>query len=67
MAGALVGAWLGFGVVDGLASLLTTIAGAAAGANLTLVLLDIAWARQADDRLPSHDATETLAASPTTG
>jgi pimeloyl-ACP methyl ester carboxylesterase len=67
MACALVGAWLGFAVVDGLASLLTTIAGAAVGANLALVLLDITWARRAEDRLPSHDATETLAASPTTG
>jgi pimeloyl-ACP methyl ester carboxylesterase len=46
VSGALVGAWLGFNATDGLAALLTTIVGATVGANLTLLLLDIAWDRQ---------------------
>ena len=45
-AGALVGAWLGFNATDGLLALITTIVGAAVGANLTLLALDIAWDRQ---------------------
>ena len=40
--GALVGAWLGFHAATDLLALLTAIAGAAAGANLALILLDIA-------------------------
>jgi hypothetical protein len=46
-AAALVGAWLGFHATQGLAALLTSIIGAAVGANLILVALDIAWERQA--------------------
>ncbi|HEX6354963.1 alpha/beta hydrolase [Actinophytocola sp.] len=45
VAGALVGAWLGFHAMDGLLALLTTIAGATAAANLVLLALDIAWER----------------------
>jgi hypothetical protein len=41
LAGALVGAWLGFHVTSGLMAVVTTIAGAAVGANLTLILLDV--------------------------
>jgi len=41
--GALVGAWLGFNATTGLLALITTIVGAAVGANLTLIALDIAW------------------------
>ena len=40
-AGALVGAWLGFNATTGLLALVTTIVGAAAGANLTLIVLDM--------------------------
>jgi pimeloyl-ACP methyl ester carboxylesterase len=65
--GALVGAWLGFNVSVGLAALITTIVGAAVGANLTLLALDIAWDRQERDRFVDTDAKETLEARPSTG
>src|SRR5438270_9847900 len=39
--GALVGAWLGFHATDGLLALITAIVGAAVGANLSLLTLDI--------------------------
>ena len=42
--GALVGAWLGFHAMEGLAALLTAIVGAAAAANLLLIALDVAQA-----------------------
>ena len=42
VAGALVGAWIGFNTTAGLLAVVTTIAGAVVGANLTLILLDIA-------------------------
>ena len=58
--GALVGSWLGFNATEGLLALITTIVGAAAGANLTLVALDIAWDRQALDRVADTIAKETL-------
>jgi pimeloyl-ACP methyl ester carboxylesterase len=45
MSGALMGAWLGFNTTPGLLALVTTVAGAAAGANLTVIGLDITWAR----------------------
>ena len=41
MASALVGAWLGFHATTGLLAVITTIVGAAVGANLTLLALDI--------------------------
>jgi pimeloyl-ACP methyl ester carboxylesterase len=63
--GALVGAWLGFNVMEGLFALLTTVAGAVAGANLTVLGLDIAWDRQARDRFAA--AEETPVAQPSTG
>jgi pimeloyl-ACP methyl ester carboxylesterase len=63
--GALVGAWLGLNVAEGLIALITTIAGAAAGANLTLLGLDIAWDHQARDRLADR-APETVATHPST-
>jgi uncharacterized membrane protein YfcA len=43
VAGALVGAWLGYTVTTGFLALVTTIAGAAVGANLVLLVLDITW------------------------
>ena len=63
--GALVGAWLGFNATDagfGFIAPLVAIFGATAGANLALLLLDIAWDRQARVRSEAGDATE---ASPT--
>ena len=48
--GALVGAWLGFEVADGLLALLTTLAGATAGANLALIALDVRLALAARGR-----------------
>jgi pimeloyl-ACP methyl ester carboxylesterase len=47
LAGALVGAWLGFNVLSGLFAVITTIVGATAVSNLALLVLDIAWERQA--------------------
>jgi|KBSMisStaDraftv2_1062788.scaffolds.fasta_scaffold19490_2 pimeloyl-ACP methyl ester carboxylesterase len=51
VSGALVGAWLGFNAASGMLALVTTIVGAAAGGNLTLLALDIAWDRSAHDRV----------------
>jgi pimeloyl-ACP methyl ester carboxylesterase len=51
-AGAIVGAWLGFNTTDGLLAILTAIVGAAVGANLVLILLDISEDRWRRDRLP---------------
>ena len=48
-AGALVGAWLGFHATAGPSAVFTAIAGAVAGANLTLILLDMARDRSAGD------------------
>jgi pimeloyl-ACP methyl ester carboxylesterase len=48
--GALVGAWLGFNVTPGLFAPLLAIVGAAVGANLAVLALDIAWDRQVHDR-----------------
>jgi len=53
LAGALGGAWLGFNATEGLPALLTTIVGAAAGANLLLIALGILWARSAREPLPA--------------
>jgi pimeloyl-ACP methyl ester carboxylesterase len=64
--GALLGSWLGFNVTEGLMAVLTTVLGAAAVANLTLLALDIAWDRRAHDRFAEATATETLEVSPST-
>jgi pimeloyl-ACP methyl ester carboxylesterase len=64
--GALVGAWLGFNATEDLVALVTTIVGAAVGANLTLVLLSIAWDRQVRDRFAATTPKETLEARPST-
>ena len=53
LAGALVGAWLGFNATTGLLALITAIVGATVGANLLLIALDIAWARSLRDRPPA--------------
>ena len=52
--GALVGAWLGFNVTSGLFAPLLAIVGAAVGANLTVLALDIAWDRQVRDRFAAR-------------
>jgi len=67
MSGALVGAWLGFDSTEGLAALLTAIVGAAAGANLVLLVLDIGWDRRARDRFADTGVDAALQARPTTG
>jgi len=53
MGGALVGGWVGFTSTAGLLALITTIIGAAIGANLALIVLDITWDRSARDRSPA--------------
>jgi pimeloyl-ACP methyl ester carboxylesterase len=50
MAGSLAGTWAGFNVADGLLALITAIVGAAVGANLVLIALDIAWDRSGRPR-----------------
>jgi predicted RND superfamily exporter protein/pimeloyl-ACP methyl ester carboxylesterase len=64
-AGALVGAWLGFHGGTGLLAVITTIVGAALGANLTVLALDISVDRQVRDR--SAEAKEALEVRPSTG
>jgi pimeloyl-ACP methyl ester carboxylesterase len=49
LAGGLLGAWLGFHATTDLLALLTAIVGSIAGANLALILLDMARARPAGD------------------
>lgn len=66
LAGGLVGGWLGFNVVHGLFAVLTTAAGAAIGANATVLLLDTAWDLQWRDR-PASVPTTALDARGTTG
>jgi pimeloyl-ACP methyl ester carboxylesterase len=63
--GALVGAWLGFNVTPGLFAPLLAIVGAAVGANLTILALDVAWDRQVHDRFAA-DVVETPEAQPAT-
>ena len=62
--GALVGAWLGLDATDagfGFVAPFVAIVGATAGANLALLLLDIALDRQARVRSEVGDATEASA------
>jgi pimeloyl-ACP methyl ester carboxylesterase len=66
-AGALVGARLGFNATEGLFAVITTIVGAAVGANLTVLALDIAWDWQVRDRFAATNAKETMEARPSTG
>jgi pimeloyl-ACP methyl ester carboxylesterase len=67
MVGALGGAWLGFHAGADLLALVTAIVGAVAGANLALILLDIARARQERDRFAQTIAKETREARPSMG
>jgi pimeloyl-ACP methyl ester carboxylesterase len=59
--GALVGAWLGFNALEGLYALVTAIFGATAGANLTVLGLDIAWDLQAHERHAAEEARPSVA------
>ena len=54
LAGALAGAWLGFHAATDLLALLTAILGSIAGANLTLVLLDVV--REGREVAPAYRA-----------
>jgi pimeloyl-ACP methyl ester carboxylesterase len=51
--GALVGGWLGFNATEGFVALITSIVGAAIGANLMLIILDISRARSGRPLAPS--------------
>jgi hypothetical protein len=67
--GALSGAWLAFNVTSaglGLLAPLLAIVGAAVGANLTLLALDIAWDWRARSR-SAVNVKETLEATTATG
>jgi uncharacterized membrane protein YfcA len=66
-AGAPVGAWLGFNATADLLALVTAIVGATAGANLSVLALDISWDRRVRSRFVETDANETLEARPSTG
>jgi pimeloyl-ACP methyl ester carboxylesterase len=55
--GALAGAWLGFHAAVDLLALVTAIVGAVAGANLTLIVLDMSRARSLDDRVAPEAAS----------
>jgi pimeloyl-ACP methyl ester carboxylesterase len=52
-AGALVGGWLGFEATEGPALVVTAVAGAVAGANLALILLDMSRDRSARAQEPA--------------
>jgi pimeloyl-ACP methyl ester carboxylesterase len=67
LAGALVGGWLGFNATEGIAALLTTIAGAVAGSNLVLLVLDIAWDCQARDGVVESETAAPARARPAAG
>jgi hypothetical protein len=62
VAGALVGARLGFDATGDLLAVLTATAGAIAGANLTLILLDMSRARHAN-QLAAETAVDTRPAT----
>jgi pimeloyl-ACP methyl ester carboxylesterase len=70
VAGALIGAWLGFNVTDagfGFLAPFVAILGATAGSNLFLLALDIAWDRQSRVSVADDRPTESLEARPSTG
>jgi pimeloyl-ACP methyl ester carboxylesterase len=57
---ALAGAWLGFNATQGLGALVTTIVGAAIGANLILIALDIGWAHRSNRRREAMAVSQPL-------
>jgi pimeloyl-ACP methyl ester carboxylesterase len=65
--GALAGAWLGFHSTTDLLALITAIAGAVAGANLTLIVRDIRADRRARESSAEARTSERLEASPSVG
>jgi pimeloyl-ACP methyl ester carboxylesterase len=72
ISGALLGAWLGVNAASGLPALLTAIIGAAVGANLILLALDIIWDRSNRSRVltggeppaPTHVTAEDARQEP---
>jgi hypothetical protein len=50
ISGALIGAWLGFNATSAFLAIATAIVGAAVGANLILLALDISWDRSNHSR-----------------
>jgi hypothetical protein len=67
LTGALLGAWLGFHAGTGLLSVISTIVGAAVGANLILLILDISWDRQVRESSVETAVTERLEPRPSIG
>ena len=65
VAGALVGAWLGFHATAGFIALVTAILGAVAGGNLVLILLDMVRAGSPGDRVA--DTAEGRTRPPVSG
>ena len=65
VAGALVGAWLGFHATAGFIALVTAILGAVAGGNLVLILLDMLRAGSPGDRVA--DTAEGRTRPPVSG
>jgi len=61
IAAALAGAWLGFHAATGLMAVITTIVGAALGANLGVLLLDVHRSRRAHDRSADTIAADSVA------
>jgi hypothetical protein len=60
VAGALVGAWLGFHATAGFIALVTAIFGAIAGGNLLLILLDMVRAGSSGDQVANGTAADTV-------
>jgi hypothetical protein len=67
LGGALMGAWFGFGVTEDLTRLFTAIVGSMAGANLLLLVLDMAWDLRVRDRFTVVKVKGTLASHPSIG
>jgi RND superfamily putative drug exporter len=67
VAGALAGAWLGFQAGTGLMAVVTTIVGAALGANVTVLALDISRDGRVRDRVLETVSKETVEARPSAG
>jgi len=65
LAGAVLGAWFGFGVTEDLMRLFTAVVGSIVGANLVLLILDIAWDLRGHDRSAEKVTAEQFAATPT--
>ncbi|HET7556344.1 MAG TPA: alpha/beta fold hydrolase, partial [Gaiellaceae bacterium] len=66
-AGAVAGAWLGFHAGNGLLAVVTTIVGAAVGANLVVLALDVSRGREVRDEVVEPIAKEQLEARPSVG